>query len=64
MIHKTEHENIRMDANGLAKFLGWSRQSIYHRVTSGADLPPSVKSGNRRWWIMSDMLAWEEARIA
>lgn len=62
MEHNTQNINRRMDARGLAEFLGWSRQSVYQRVTSGADLPPSVKSGNRRWWIESDVLAWEEAR--
>jgi len=62
MEQKIQHTNRRMDAKGLAEFLGWSRQSVYQRVTSGADLPPSVKSGNRRWWIESDVLAWEEER--
>jgi len=54
--------NRRMDAAALAEFLGWSRQTVYQRVSSGADLPPSVSSGRRRWWIMSDVLAWEESR--
>jgi len=62
MEQETGYENKRMDARGLAEFLGWSRQSVYQRVTMGADLPPSVKSGNRRWWILSDVLAWENER--
>jgi len=62
MEQKNRNENRRMDAGALAEFLGWSRQSVYQRVTSGADLPPSVKSGNRRWWIESDVLAWENER--
>jgi len=38
MEQKTGH-NRRMDARGLAEFLGWSR-----------------------WWIESDILAWENER--
>lgn len=62
MEKKIRGKNRRMDAGALAEFLGWSRQSVYQRVTTGADMPPSVKSGNRRWWIMSDVLSWENER--
>jgi len=61
-MNSTESPNRRMDAAALATFLGWSRQTVYQRVSSGADLPPSVSSGGRRWWIMSDVLDWEDER--
>jgi len=50
-----------MNAQTLAEFLGWKTQTVRRRVCEGLSMPPSIKVGNRRWWIESDVIEWENA---
>jgi len=51
----------RMNAQALGEFLGWKTQTVRRRVSDGLSMPPSIKVGNRRWWIESDVIEWENA---
>ncbi|MBN4073417.1 helix-turn-helix domain-containing protein [Mariprofundus ferrooxydans] len=38
--------------------LSWKKKTLYDRITSGADLPASIKIGRNRYFKKETVLAW------
>jgi len=42
-------------------YMGWTTKTIQCRVSSGADMPKSIRIGKRRMWRKADVDAWLNA---
>lgn len=54
-------EDYYLTIKELAKRYNCSTDGIYKRIRRGA-FPPGVLLGHQRRWLMSEVLAWEDAQ--
>ncbi|WP_428142963.1 helix-turn-helix transcriptional regulator [Delftia acidovorans] len=54
----------RMDTQGIAEYLGLSREHVTARLTKRPDFPkPFINASRRiRYWRVADVKAWAEGR--
>ena len=58
------HSAPRLDTQGIANYLGLSREHVTARLTKRPDFPkPFINVSRRiRYWRMADVKAWAEGR--
>jgi predicted DNA-binding transcriptional regulator AlpA len=58
------HSAPRLDTQGIANYLGLSREHVTARLTKRPDFPKPFMIASRRilYWRMADVKAWAEGR--
>jgi predicted DNA-binding transcriptional regulator AlpA len=58
------HSAPRLDTQGIADYLGLSREHVTARLTKRADFPkPFINASRRiRYWRTAEVKAWAEGR--
>jgi len=47
-----------MTVKEIAEIVGWNPRTVSNRVSSGADMPPSIKVGNKRLFDKDAVYSW------